>query len=76
MKLTHPARDPDELIGLAWHRNRTEGFEDRSHYGTANDYRAFVGFLMDGSRGVVVLATKYGVIEPGNSVARPPTTSS
>lgn len=65
MKLTHPMRDRDELIGLAWHRS--EDFEDRSHYGTANGYRAFVGFLMDGSRGVVVLAnTKYGVIELGN----------
>jgi D-alanyl-D-alanine-carboxypeptidase/D-alanyl-D-alanine-endopeptidase len=65
MKLTHPVRDRDELIGLAWHR--TEGFADRSHYGTANGYRAFVGFLMDGSRGVVVLAnTKHGVIELGN----------
>ncbi len=65
MKRAHQVRDRDELIGLAWHR--TEGFEDRSHYGTANGYRAFVGFLMDGSRGVVVLAnTKYGVIELGN----------
>ncbi len=65
MKLTHPVRDRDELIGLAWHRS--EGFEDRSHFGTANGYRAFVGFLMDGSRGVVVLAnTKYGVVELGN----------
>ena len=54
MKLTHPVRNRDELMGLAWHR--TEGFEDRSHDGTANGYRAFVGFLVDGSRGVVVLA--------------------
>lgn len=65
MQLTHPMRDRDELMGLSWHR--TEGFPDRQHYGTANGYRAFVGFLMDGSRGVVVLAnTKYGVIELGN----------
>ncbi len=55
-------RAPDELIGLAWHR--TEGFENRSHYGTIS---RFLGFLMDGSRGVVVLANmKYGVIELGN----------
>lgn len=65
MKLTHTLRDREQLNGLAW--QRTEGFEDLSHYGTANGYRAFVGFLADGSRGVVVLAnTKYGVIELGN----------
>jgi len=65
MKLTHPMRDRDELMGLSWHC--TDGFEDRQHYGTANGYRAFVGFLADGSRGVVVLAnTKHGVIELGN----------
>jgi hypothetical protein len=65
MKLTHTLRDRDQLVGLAW--QRTEGFDDRSHYGTANGYRAFVGFLVDGSRGVVVLAnTKYGVVELGN----------
>ena len=47
-------------------RNRTEGHDDRSQFGTAHGYRAFVGFLADGSRAVVVLAnTKANVQDIG-----------
>ena len=36
-------------------------------YGTANGYRAFVGFLTDRARGVVVLAnTRANVMDIGN----------
>jgi len=52
--LTHRIQNAGGDIGLAWHR--TEGFDDRSQYGTALGYRAYVGFLADGSRGVVILA--------------------
>ena len=48
-------------IGLTWHR--TEGYDDRSQYGTANGYRAYVGFLADGSRGAVVLANTRPDVE-------------
>ena len=48
-------------IALTWHR--TEGYDERSQYGTANGYRAYVGFLADGSRGVVVLANTRPDIE-------------
>jgi D-alanyl-D-alanine-carboxypeptidase/D-alanyl-D-alanine-endopeptidase len=55
---------PDELVGLAWHRSKDH--HDRSQFGTSNGYRAFVGFLEGGGRGVVVLAnTKEGVVEIG-----------
>lgn len=48
-------------IGLTWHR--TEGYDERSQYGTANGYRVYVGFLADGSRGVVVMANTRPDIE-------------
>jgi CubicO group peptidase (beta-lactamase class C family) len=64
MKMTHNVRGKNGLAALAW--RRTEGYEDRSQYGTANGYRAFVGFLADGSKGVVVLSnTKEGTVELG-----------
>jgi CubicO group peptidase (beta-lactamase class C family) len=64
MRMTHEVRGKNGLAALAW--RRTEGHEDRSQYGTANGYRAFVGFLADGSKGVVVLSnTKEGTVELG-----------
>lgn len=64
MKMTHEIRGKDGLAAMAW--RRTEGYRDRSQYGTANGYRAFVGFLEDGSKGVVVLSnTKKGTVELG-----------
>lgn len=63
-RLTHTMRNDTQTIGLAWHR--TEGHTDRSQFGTAHGYRAFVGFLADGSRGAVVLAnTKANVQDIG-----------
>lgn len=52
--LTRQIQNELGTIGLTWHR--TEGYDDRSQYGTANGYRAYVGFLADGSKGAVVLA--------------------
>jgi CubicO group peptidase (beta-lactamase class C family) len=64
MRMTHEIRGKNGLAALAW--RRTEGHEDRSQYGTANGYRAFVGFLQGGSKGVVVLSnTKEGTVELG-----------
>ena len=48
-------------IALTWHR--TEGFDERSQFGTANGYRAYVGFLADGSKGAVLLANTRPDIE-------------
>ena len=48
-------------IGLTWHR--TEGYDERSQFGTANGYRVYVGFLADGSKGVVVMANTRPDIE-------------
>ncbi len=54
LRLTHEIHNSIGTIGLAWHKS--EGFDDRSQFGTANGYRAYVGFLADGSRGVAILA--------------------
>ena len=54
LALTHRIHNEVGTIGLAWHKS--EGYDDRSQYGTANGYRAYVGFLADGSKGVVILA--------------------
>lgn len=62
--LTHEPRNALGTVGLAWHR--TEGHNDRSQFGTAHGYRAYVGFLDDGSKGAVVLAnTKANVADIG-----------
>ncbi|MGI9263556.1 MAG: serine hydrolase domain-containing protein, partial [Gammaproteobacteria bacterium] len=64
IEMTHPLRNDLGTIGLAWHQ--TEGHNDRSQFGTAHGYRAYVGFLADGSKGVVVLAnTKANVMDIG-----------
>jgi CubicO group peptidase (beta-lactamase class C family) len=64
MKVTHKIRGKDGLAAMAW--RRTEKHQDRSQYGTANGYRAFVGFLEDGSKGVIVLSnTRVGTVELG-----------
>ena len=52
--LAHEIQNDEGTTGLAWHR--TEGYDDRSQYGTANGFRAYVGFLADGSRGAIILA--------------------
>ena len=63
-RLTHKLQNDSATVGLAWHRK--EGYDDRSQYGTANGYRAFAGFLADGSKGAVVLAnTKANVQDIG-----------
>ncbi len=54
LTLTHQIRNDLGTMGLAWHK--TDGYDDRSQYGTANGYRAYVGFLADGSKGAVILA--------------------
>lgn len=65
MKMTHEIRSENGLVAMAW--RRTEGHDDRSQFGTANGYRAFVGFLEDGSKGVVILSnTKEGTVELGD----------
>jgi len=62
--MTHPLRNEMGTIGMAWHRK--EGFDDRSQFGTAHGYRAYVGFLADGTKGAVVLAnTKANVLDIG-----------
>ena len=64
-RLTQEMQNDTQTIGLAWHR--TEGHDDRSQYGTAHGYRAYVGLLADGSRGAVVLAnTKANVQDIGS----------
>jgi len=63
--LTQVMQNDTQTIGLAWHR--TEGHDDRSQYGTANGYRAYVGLLADGSKGAAILAnTQANVPEIGN----------
>lgn len=65
LALTHTIHNSIGTIGLAWHK--TEGFDDRSQYGTAHGYRAYVGFLADGSKGAVILAnTKVDVAALGS----------
>ena len=65
LKLTHKIQNEIGTTGLAWHK--TEGFDDRSQYGTAHGYRAYVGFLADGSKGAVVLAnTRANVADIGS----------
>ena len=53
-RLTQTLEHESHQVALAWHQ--TPGQNDWSQYGTANGYRAFVGFLDDGTRGAVVLA--------------------
>lgn len=63
--LTHPMRNSLNSVGLAWHQAGSKG--DRSQFGTAHGYRAYVGFLEDGSKGAVVLAnTKANVKDIGD----------
>ena len=65
LTLAHTVQNDLGTIGLAWHK--TEGFDDRSQYGTAHGYRAYVGFLADGSKGTVLLAnTKVDVAALGS----------
>ncbi|MEM7503840.1 MAG: serine hydrolase domain-containing protein [Pseudomonadota bacterium] len=65
LTLAHTVQNDLGTIGLAWHK--TEGFDDRSQYGTAHGYRAYVGFLADGSKGAVLLAnTKVDVAALGS----------
>ncbi len=65
LTLAHTVQNELGTIGLAWHK--TEGYDDRSQYGTAHGYRAYVGFLADGSRGAVLLAnTKVDVAALGS----------
>lgn len=54
LRLTQQMHNKLGTIGLAWHKS--EQHDDRSQYGTANGYRAYAGFLADGSKGVVILA--------------------
>ena len=64
-RLSHRLHPASDTLALAWHR--TPGYTDRSQYGTANGYRAFVGFLTDQARCVVVLAnTRANVMDIGN----------
>lgn len=60
-RLTQEMRDEAGTIGLAWHRS--EAYTDLSQYGTANGYRAYVGFLTDGSKGAVVLANTVANVQ-------------
>ena len=59
--LTQRVENESHDVALAWHR--TAGQNDWSQYGTANGYRAFVGFLNDGSRGAVVLANTVANVQ-------------
>lgn len=64
IEMTHPLRNDLGTVGLAWHQS--DGQADRSQFGTANGYRAYIGFLADGSNGVVVLAnTRANVSDVG-----------
>ena len=60
-RVTQMAESESHEVALAWHR--TPGQNDWSQYGTANGYRAFVGFLSDGSRGAVVLANTIANVQ-------------
>lgn len=65
LKMTHEIQNTIGTIGLAWHKS--DGYDDRSQYGTAHGYRAYVGFLANGSKGAVVLAnTKANVVDIGS----------
>lgn len=65
IRMTHSLRNNLGTIGLAWHQS--DGYNDRSQFGTAHGYRAYVGFLADGSKGAVVLAnTRANVMDIGD----------
>lgn len=61
LALTQKIHNELGTIALTWHR--TEGYDERSQYGTAHGYRAYVGFLADGSKGAVVLANTRADVE-------------
>ncbi|TDP77330.1 serine hydrolase [Bradymonas sediminis] len=46
---------PNDRIGLAWKTNSVQGHDMMWHSGVTNGYTTFVGFLSDGSYGLVIL---------------------
>ena len=70
LKLAHKIYRSDYMAGLMWEKDK--GSKNVFNFGTANGYRAFIGFNDDASTGTVVLTNiRYGTIDIGKRVLDP-----